>query len=268
MKTKIQRYWQYYRLFSTSKPPAGYVVAMADDPELRVKAQQLHATVYLDRGYVLDHHISPHGIINLQADPHQSHAIYFAVIKAQGEDQKVVAMARQITALPDKGHHSFQTFTDIRLAEPAQRMIAQYDSSRCVEISSLAKIRQSPSFVTFLLYRAMWHYSIKSGHQLWIMSCDVKLYGRLRYLFGGALTEMGEVQFYKGHDIVPIALDIDGSVMALIQAASSLSLVDRSLKKQVLKFFLKGLPAEHLNPEHLSQLEAIGVIKTRRKKVA
>jgi hypothetical protein len=40
------------------------------------------------------------------------------------------------------------------------------------------------------------------------MACDVRLYYRLKLLYGPALTKIGKQTHYQGGDVIPVALHI------------------------------------------------------------
>ena len=264
MLNDLKRMNKYTKILASMKTEAdsGYTCHVVHDEDRRSAAKHLHTRVYLDRGYLQSHQVDENGHATIEADPHQTHSQYFIATRL-GEDgvEEVVATARQIIATDVKLHESFQTVTDQALYKRAEEAIRSINPQDCVEVSGLAKERSVPTLVTFMLYRKMWQYSIKSNHKLWIMSCDENLFGRLSFLFGDAFTQIGEKSYYKGHNVVPAALEIERSLDIVINSTQSLNPLKRKLKKQLIDFFLEGLPVEYLRPRQYQRLEALRLVK-------
>ncbi len=235
---------RYYTTLATD--PEGYASYPAESRADKLAAQRLHASVYLERGYISERQINAEGKIDLIADPHQAHSNYFVVKRMAAGRPEVIVSARQIYASKSKRHKSFQTYADLKLDEAARKKLTALDPAKCVEISALTKVSGVSTHLTFLLYRAMWQFSITQGHQIWLMACDQRLYRRLKYLFGKAIQAVGEPQFYKGHTVVPAIIEIDYSVNQLIKNTHTLNPADRLLKLRLSQFFLRGLPEKYI----------------------
>ena len=218
------------------------------------EAKKLHAEVYLDHGYIEAMHVNSKGHMKLNHDPYQAHADYFAVIEKQGSKEAIVATARQIYPKGIKGHASFPTMSKLELEPNVRQAIESLNPAECIEISALAKKKGFTSFASFMLYRAMWQYSLKTHHKIWIMACDARLYGNLKFLFGDALQQIGKKTHYMGSDVVPAILEVDRSLDVFISGAKSLNPTRRLLHREYIRFFLDGLPAKYLRPRQLSEL--------------
>lgn len=190
-KTDISRYYQAYKLTEENR-------------EDLVAAKMLHASVYLSKSFIIQEDIHE-GIIHDLADPHQHHADYFVVKKKN----QVIAVARQII---HKGvgeyHESFPVLEKSLIHERSRKRIAGQHPQEIVEISALVKKGGESSIVPLILYRELWRHSRKSKHRVWIMACDVRLYERLKLLFGPTLTRIGQRTPYVGGDVIPVSLNI------------------------------------------------------------
>lgn len=213
------------------------------------QAKRLHAEVYVSRGFVPPEDISKDGTLKRLADPHQHHARYFAVIPGKSDSGEIVAAARQIELDPKKG---FDSFPIMRLAHiyPSERAkILRCKPGDFVEISALVKKRGMSSLIPLFLYRAMWHHSLRHEHRYWLMACDVRLYERLKLLFGGAITQIGDVTPYYGGNIVPAKLNLKRSVPAIIKEIQVGSVVNRRIRKSTLQFVLQGLTRDDMTKQ-------------------
>ena len=195
----------YWRVFSGIESAQQYRVyrVLPGDDDLQA-AKKLHASVYLARSFVHPTDVVD-GIICDDSDPHQKHAEYF-VAKRKNE---VVGLVRQIHFKGEGRHHdSFPILNLARLFPSAKRDILSLNPQMITEISALAKKTGESSVIPLLLYRALWQHSQKCEHRLWIMACDVRLYERLKILFGESLVQIGERTAYQGGDTIPVYIDI------------------------------------------------------------
>jgi hypothetical protein len=233
-------YWKAFRRFEEQPVE----VCIANNPEHQKAAKRLHALVYLRRGFVDIQDIS-NGHIGTRSDPHQKHAVYFVAMDKK--HHMVLATARQIHAQRIDGHRSFPMIVQANLYEKTRRWIEAHEPKACVEISALAKHQAADSVTPLLLYRAMWHQSIREHHKVWLMACDVRLYGRLKILFGPAIRKAGKVTAYYGGRVVPAVLDVQGSIRAAEKGLRRSRLLKRVVRKHVVRFFLQGLPVDKLS---------------------
>ncbi len=224
------------------------------NPEHLAAAKRLHASVYLRRGFVQPSDVHG-GQITLRADPHQAHASYFVAMDTH--THTVIATVRQIHARRKHGHYSFPMFASTNLYKRTRRLISTHAPYDCVEISGLAKHQAADSIVPLLLYRAMWHQSIRERHQLWLMACDTRLFDRLQALFGPAIKRAGRVTAYPGGNVVPAILDVQSSVQALRQSLSGRRSLKRAVRRRVVAFFIRGLPVEYLMPKEQKAYEEL-----------
>lgn len=250
-----------YRKLLREDNDTRYHVSYVSEESFLIVAQKLHASVYLEEKYIEAHHVGSDGRMSERADPYQKHADYFVVSHTEGGHSEVIATARQIRAKSTAGHESFPTVRQLDLYPKMRAVIGKIDPSRCVEISGLAKKRGHSSYAALLLYRQMWQHSVRSNHLLWIMACDSRVYAQLQFLFGDALTQIGEPSVYMGSEVIPATLEVHQSLDALLSAARVLNPVRRSMKLEMVRFFVRGMDPELLSPHHIAELKRLSIFK-------
>jgi hypothetical protein len=212
----------------------------AINPNQLNSAKELHAKVFHSRGFVKDTDLIKQGrAIGEKEDPYQGHSQYFIVERSDGKKNRTVAASRLILADPLKGHQSFQTYHHQKLNSVAMAAIAKTKPEQCAEVSGLVKEPGENTIVTLMLYREMWRFSLKQKHELWLMSCDANLYKRLKLLFGNALIQAGEQSYFKGHEVIPVILEVPASLQQ-IKEIRHLNPVRQQLQQKLVKFFLKN----------------------------
>lgn len=246
----------YWRAFRRNEHTQFKVIKVSTEDYL-LAAKKLHADVYLYRNFVEEKDIV-NGLLSPKIDPYHPHSQYFVVIdKRTG---RLVATARQIYEHRGKRHRSFAMFNHTPLYRRATKLITKYDPGLCVEISGLAKHKGVSKLAPLLLYRAMWQYSLEQGHELWLLASDVRLFIRLKLLFGPAIRKAGPVTFYLGSDVVPAVLKVQSSIRFLGRAIDNAAWYQRWLRRRVARFMLKGI-----SPELLSERERRALAKINRK---
>lgn len=186
-----------------------YAVQLLTDERLLSAAKQLHAGVYLHRGFVTIEDIE-NDIIHHEADPYQAHADYFGVIeRSSGE---VVSIARQIT------QHRAGTYLPIFRHLELNKKYDHVDTSQIVEISAFAKKKGVDRRVILLLFKAMLRHSIQKDHRYWLLACDEYVYVRFKALFGSVIQQIGPSKFYMGSKVIPAEIDLDTAPRALRQS--------------------------------------------------
>ena len=223
-----------------------YHVSYVTEKTFLKQAKLLHAEVYLQRNFITADQLDRNGHLSVDHDPYQNHADYFVVSHAVDGELTVVATARQIKVNGEAGHASFPTISKLKLYAQNKAMIERVDPADCVEISALAKKRGHSSFATLMLYRQMWHHSLREHHVLWLMACDEAVFTQLKDLFGDALTQIGPKAFYMGSWVVPAALEVNSTLRAISTTRSGLNPVKRALKRDLVNFFSRGLPGSDL----------------------
>lgn len=210
IKRRLKDSYLYWRLLSNTSIAKYYTTAKLgpEDVDDMRAAKRLHAAVYLSRGFI-DHSEVREGMIHDVSDPHQHHSQYFVV--KRGEE--VVGVARQITYKGMGSHHeSFPVLDKAILHERSRRRILATHPQEITEISALVKKSGESALVPLLLYRELWKHSLHTKHRIWIMACDVRLYQRLKVLFGPTLTKIGQRTPYQGGDVIPASLNIAAAV--------------------------------------------------------
>lgn len=183
-----------------------YGVQRLTGGKLLEAGKQLHAEVYLHRGFVTLKDIE-NDTIHRKADPYQDHADYFGVIDRSSKE--VVAIARQITQHMPGTH--LPIFRHLELSKQYDHV----DPAQLIEISAFAKKKGVDRRVILLLLRAMLRYSKTKTHKYWLIACDKYVYGRFKALFGPVIKQIGAPKFYMGSEVIPAEIDLDTAPRAL-----------------------------------------------------
>lgn len=236
-----------------------FKVTKASKDKYITTARKLHADVYLDRGFIEKNDVIG-GFIGHHLDPYHFHSQYFVL--EDTNTSEIIATARQIMAKPDLGHESFAMVRHSKLYDRVKRQIDAHAPLECTEISGLAKKRGASKLAPLLLYRAMWHHSLLNNHKIWLLAVDVRLYHRLKLLFGPALQKAGHVKFYLGSDVVPAVLKLSSSVRSLERSLKSPKIIQRIVRRKVVGFMLNGIPEDALSASERKALHRIRHEKT------
>ncbi len=228
------------------------------------EARSLHANVYIKRGYINFVDLDGFGRMHPESDPYQQHSHYFTVNDHSKSNKPVVATARQIHVNAGQQHNSFPTIKEMELYPDMRQAILALDPSKCVEISGLAKSQGVSSSAVLLLYRSMWHYSLRRKHHLWLMACDVKAFERLKYLFGDALVRIGDNSVYMGSEVVPAMLEVHRSVDSLMVESNTINPLRRQMKREIVKFFMSGLAVKFQQINRKSTVPSREIIKSMK----
>lgn len=206
-------------------------------PAMLAKAKKLHAEIYLERSFINPIDVGPEGFMHVSSDPHQQHSDYFIVVDRRKPDE-VLATVRQIRASTE--HKQLPIIEQAKLYTRGKNAILQVDPQYIVEISGLAKAHGTPSTAVLELYLAMWGDSMKDGHRLWLMACDVRLYRRLKILFGKSISRVGRRTHYKGGDVIPCKLELSESHVKLLKNLNSKHPIYGRARKAMAKKFLRA----------------------------
>jgi hypothetical protein len=227
--------------------------------DLIEKAQQLHASVYLSRGFINPEDINEDGRIHHGADVHQAHSYYFVVALEGKKGTQIIATIRQIEATTQKGMASFPILEKVVVHEWVEKELKGVSPSTVVEISGLAKRRGASSAAVLLLYREMWYRSLRDGHSLWLMACDTRLYERLVVLFEGAIFQIGDLAKYQGGDVIPALCRPFEVVPALLRTVAKSRLQKKVFHRKILEFLLMDYPPHLLTSEELQLIKKLKV---------
>lgn len=235
---KIIRDLLAYRYIILSKKSSEkYFARSVKSNALVAHAKRLHANVYVQRGFVLPEHLDSEGMIAFSHDPHQKHAQYF--ITTLYENDNILASARQIQATKRMGFYSFPILSQANINKDIKSNIMAGKPDEYVEISALIKRQGSSVLAPLYLYRSMWRHSLQEDHNYWLMACDVRLYSRLKLLFGEAIKPIGSVTPYLGGDVIPAILDVKQSHLILGNHTKLvLNPFKKRLRQRLLMFFL------------------------------
>src|SRR6266403_439409 len=164
MFKKISQILKFYKILQENTEMYRVVVVKTKDH--LDEAKRLHAKVYFKHGYIKPSDLTEDGLyIGRIEDPYQDHAQYFVVERIDGPQPQVVSAARLILKHKNKGHESFQTYVHQPLYEKYKTKIEQIDPATCVEVSGLVKDSGVSTIAVFMLYRAMWQYSVQHGYR-------------------------------------------------------------------------------------------------------
>ena len=249
-----------YRRLLKAGDDSAYQASLVSDMTYLAAAKQLHANIYLGRNFIAPTQLNEHGHLSVEHDPYQEHADYFVVTRTNGGSSEVIVTARQIKAQNPHGHISFPTVSKLELYPESRASIEVLDPVNCIEISALAKRRGESSFAVLMLYRYMWHYSLRNGHQLWLMACDEAVYAQLQFLFGAALVEIGPKTYYMGSWVVPAMLNVDRSVETLTRNTRTMNPFKYRLKRDLAAYLMRGMPTPASSPKTAAARELVGAL--------
>lgn len=255
---RIKDLYKLHRLLKKGGFGIHTILELGRTNERIAHAKRLHASVYLSRRFIEPDDVDEDGAIRHEADPHQKHAHYFAAEVDGDEGREIIAVVRQIEVDPLQGFGSFPVLEKAKIYSRALIEITAYDPHACIEVSALSKKRGTGTEATLLLYREMWYRSLRDGHAVWLMACDVRLYERLKLLFGPALKKIGARTSYQGGDVIPAMLRPFDALGALIQSTESSRFLVRSFRKRLLRFLCEGYPRELLEPGQIKRLRQLG----------
>jgi hypothetical protein len=250
---KLRDVLDYLRAFRKDQDLNLEVVEVEGDDYL-VAAKKLHAKIYLERGFVKARDIVD-GMLSPNADPHQVHSKYFVVIDTK--TSRLIATSRQIQLREGRGHNSFGMVRRANLYKRGRKLIRKHHPAQTIEISGLAKERGVTKIAPLMLYRAMWHHSLRTKHTLWLLACDVRLFVRLKLLFGTSIQKVGRVTPYYGGDVVPAVLLVQDSITKMKQSLARAKFWEKPLRHRIARFMLTGVPIHALSAKERKSLEEI-----------
>ncbi|MBP9826954.1 hypothetical protein KBC99_00570 [Candidatus Saccharibacteria bacterium] len=248
---KIRNYLEFYRIFSKGIDQNLLARKINSSHEIK-KARFLQSSVYLDRGFILADQVGKNGLIKEEFDRHIGNSAYFVV---QDHNNAIIATARLI-------ENNKKTYTQpiLHLANlyPSYSLqLKKYNPSQVVEASALAKVKGRSSVAVLYLFREMYQYSLHRRHKVWLMACDVRLYERLKTLFGPAVRKIGRKTAYFGGDVIPAAIQLDSCIHEIL---SDINPVNLWLRKRICRFFISGLDEVALGIVNIDLLRRKGVL--------
>ena len=249
----IRQTLKYYQQLGTELP--GLRTAIVTRPDELNAAKELHARIYRSHDFVSDADLTGDGLhIGPEKDPYQEHSQYFSVQGLRDGAPCTVAAVRIINAGPGLGLESFPAYVTQELYPEYRRLLKGTDPAACGEISALVREPGVSGKAALMLYRAVWHYSLDRRYALLLVACDVRLYPRCKMIFGASWIRIGPDGHIWNHPVVPVMIDIPGSLDAAL-TLSRVNPVKRRVKRKALEFFLRGLPEESLLPAHRVRLD-------------
>lgn len=262
----IRQTLKYYRQLNTEVP--GLRTIIVTRPEQLSAAKELHARTYRAVGFVTDADLTSDGLrIGPGKDPYQAHAQYFSVQGFRDGALRTVATVRIIDADPDQGFKSFPVYVTQDLYPEYQRLLEGVDPAACGEISGLVREPDVSGKAALMLYRTVWHYSLRQRYELLLVACDARLYPRCKMIFGASWNRIGPDGEIWNHQVVPVMIDIPNSLDEALKV-SRVNPVKRRVKMRALEFFLRGLPEEAIAPMHRERLARYRVETAAREQVS
>lgn len=244
---------KYYRQLNAEVP--GLRTVVIKHPQELSAAKELHARTYRALGIVTEADLTSDGLcIGIDEDPHQQHAQYFSVQELRDGNPHTVAAVRVIYADPGKGLGSFPTYVNRTLYPEYRNLLEELGAAACGEISALVREPGTSGKATLMLYRAIWHYSLERQYARLLVSCDARLYGRCKIIFGASWMRAGPDGYSKNVRLIPVIVDIPGSLDEALKL-SRVNLVKRRVKLRALEFFVRGLPEQSVLPSHRAKLD-------------
>jgi len=231
-------------------------------PEMQLKARQLHTQVYMQQGFI-DH--SQLDQQELFTDQYIDRSQYVYVHSA-----KNIATCRMIhtdkkagglLSLPTMQHFSINSDI-LRFVSDAQRPSAINPKS-IVEISGLAAGRvdnvdnsHSGLSAISLLYAGALRQSLDAGHKAWVMNVEQSYRADLEDRLGeDNIHELGDEREYIGAPTIPIALNPQWVVTSLLKDDTDAGL----LRKRYILEMMSGVSEKKLEPGLITLLHENGV---------
>lgn len=206
-------------------------------------AQRLHAWRYLEEGYVKKSDITEEGVLSDLIDPYKPLSTYF-ILSDEHTPRQPVVVARQIEFDPN---NVFPVLKNMTLWPSGEKAVDKVDHPRCVEISGLAKVPNARRSLTLMLYRDMWHFSLKESHDKWFIASDIRLTEDLKAMFNGAIQSIGPTQDYLGSPTDPMLLDASHGMTTLLEECLDLYPEQPIDRKEIVALLLEGLDLEFLS---------------------
>jgi hypothetical protein len=253
----IKQTLKYCRQLGAEVP--GLRTVLVSEPDALSAAKELHARTYLRVGIQPPEAITAEGHIGLAFDPYQAHAQYFSVQDVEdgaGAGPRTVAAVRVILADPGSGLDSFPLFHEKRPLYPRYRdLLEAADPAACGEISALVREPGTNGKASLMLYRAVWHYALSQRHAYLFVLCKARLYRRCKVIFGNSWIRVGpDYDRLANIREIPVIIDIGGSLDEAL-TLSRVNPLKRRVKLKALRFFLRGLPEDVIEPAHRAKLD-------------
>lgn len=237
MKKIVKRIRNLNDLLSLNIRDHKIQVSEATDDVVIKQIKRLHASTYLDLGFIDESELDKNGLIDMLSDPHQSHSTYFYV-HTDDIERRILAIARQINTT-NEGIESLPIFHKAKLdPDKHKKYLINLDPKKVVEISALIKKPGVSSLAPLYLYRKMLKISQAKGHTTWVMALDVNVYKKVKYQFGQTLHPIGGVSSYKGGDAIPLIMHIHKLEKQLLDQLHTSKYFQKRIRKELYQFFI------------------------------
>lgn len=230
----------------------------------RVKraAQELHTKVYLEKGFITGEDLDEDGLFVDEYSDRSVHILAHSS-KRRTACRYIQATRREgIMSLPTAKHFSIDPEVIKKVA--SVRRLTDLKSKEVIEVSGLVSVQEdaegeSPRDelnATRLLYAQILRESLDAGHKLWLLNTHKELIRSLRILVGHEqVHELGEIKEYMGSPTVPVAINPQEVVRAVLEAEGRLG----DMKREYLKETLEGVSDKHLSDDILQLLDKHGI---------
>ncbi len=162
-------------------------------------ARRLHASCYLDAGYVHADEVSANGMID---DAWVPVSDYFVAVDT--EDNSIVGTCRII----NPSVCGFPAFTGCELHPETWATFSDLDPNRCVEISALATTRDGIQnmAISAALYGIVWRQSILTDRAYMLAVLDNRLMRIMKRWFHFPFEPLGRTVDYMGSPSTPVSM--------------------------------------------------------------
>jgi len=163
------------------------------------EARRLHASCYLEAGYVHPTEVGADGMVD---DPWVPVSDYFVAVDT--DDDSVVGTCRII----NPSVCGFPAFTGCELLPESWETFARLDPNRCVEISALATTRDGMQnmAISAALYGKVWRESILSERGYMLAVMDNRLMRIMKRWFHFPFEPLGRTVDYMGSPSTPVSM--------------------------------------------------------------
>ncbi len=221
---------------------------------------------YLGEGYIGTNDLEPDtGLMNSQVDPYYKHSEYFWATDSFGNVEATIRLIHHPGGNNSGWLFPMQREFDI---DPVNEQLIQRNiadnQAAVVEISGLAERKGADGFVALDMYRRMWQHSMASGYDVCLISADIRLYNKLKSMFGEAVTGVGDSKMVMGSQTVPAILQPRNCAGAMASIYDEMILAighgAADNYKELVLYLMDGLPYYQYNNDEKQQLARMGIM--------
>lgn len=223
-------------------------------------ARMLHASVFLQRGYIHEGDLNENGLVASTLDPYVNHSKY-TVLTNKGNDIPKVA-ARKIQYKKEKGLNSFLSFNGASFYPEVVERIKDIGPDNVVEVSSLVKGEGVDTLDVMYLIRQMWQEALDDDEKLWIFVFNTKVYNSIAEKLVGLVEQAGPETHLEayGADVVPCVISPKGAIGGYLTKYEEASFAQKRIMAVFAKFMLHDINSDALTGEQKEQFARFGII--------